>query len=111
VKLEFSLILVDQTTRFVRSVLRNWGFQMEIFLFFFYQKHLFFLFYFEREKKDEKVRKEEKEKKEKKAYTSQICFFYGCKKLLFWLLSIVYTFLIAGKGQQCLTIFKVKFYN
>jgi len=81
---------------------------MEIFLFFFYQKHLFFLFYFEREKKDEKVRKEEKEKKEKKAYTSQICFFYGCKKLLFWLLSIVYTFLIAGKGQQCLTIFLSK---
>jgi len=83
VKLEFSLILVDQTTRFVRSVLRNWGFQMEIFLFFFYQKHLFFLFYFEREKKDEKVRKEEKEKKEKKHTPVKFVFFMVVRNYFF----------------------------
>jgi len=84
VKLEFSLILVDQTTRFVRSVLRNWGFQMEIFLLFLLSKTFFFSFFILKEKKrgKKKVRKEEKEKKEK-AYTSQICFLLVVRKITF----------------------------
>lgn len=78
---------------------------------FLLSKTFVFSFLFWKRKKGWKGAERRKREERKKAYTSQICFFYGCKKLLFWLLSIVYTFLIAGKGQQCLTIFKVKFYN
>ena len=107
-KLEFSLILVDQTTRFVRSVLRNWGFQMEIFLFFLLSK---FSFFFERKGKRKKVRKEEKGKrKEKSIHQSNLYFFFGCKEKLLFGCYLLYTpFSNAGKGQQCLTILKQNF--
>ena len=76
---------------------------------FLLSKTFVFSFLFWKRKKGWKGAERRKREEKKKAYTSQICFFYGCKKLLFWLLSIVYTFLIiAGKGQQCLTIFLSK---